>query len=84
MFGKKSGVAGSPLVRSKDGSGPSLFSSALQSKYMSPVRISNAPQKEPGMDKGMKKSQMLRVLELSGYDMLCFVGKKCEVYMSML
>ena len=51
MFSKKQGSQiGSPLLR--HGEGPSLFSSSLKSKYMSPVKIANVPQKETSKEKG--------------------------------
>ncbi|XP_053389111.1 uncharacterized protein LOC123532797 [Mercenaria mercenaria] len=51
-------TTGSPLLR--QGDGPSLFSSSLKSKYMSPVKIANIPQKETTKDRGKQSL-------LSGY-----------------
>jgi hypothetical protein len=55
MFSKKQGSQiGSPLLRQVDS--PSLFSSSLKSKYMSPVKIVNVPQKEISKEKSKYKS----------------------------
>ena len=52
MFAKKApGRMESPLLRHPEGSGPSLFSSALKSKYMSPVKLPGLPQVELQRDR---------------------------------
>ena len=63
MFSHKSGMeVGSPLLRNAEGSGPSLFSSALRSKYMSPVKLSNLPQVEKTKDRGKQLGHSLQVI----------------------
>ncbi|XP_053400747.1 nuclear pore complex protein Nup98-Nup96-like [Mercenaria mercenaria] len=58
MFAKKQGPpTGSPLLR--HGDGPSLFSSSLKSKYMSPVKIANIPQKETTKDRGLFSPRLI-------------------------
>lgn len=55
MFAKRQGPpAGSPLLRQTDSGGPSLFSAALKSKYMSPVKLAGLPQKETTKEKGKR------------------------------
>ena len=52
MFAKKApGRMESPLLRHTEGTGPSLFSSALKSKYMSPVKLPGLPQAELQRDR---------------------------------
>ncbi|WAQ99160.1 NUP98-like protein [Mya arenaria] len=42
-FGELGHCLGSPLLRGREGSGPSLFSSTLKAKYMTPVKLGNLP-----------------------------------------
>ena len=52
LFTKKSsGRMESPLLRHPEGTGPSLFSAELKSKYMSPVKLPGLPQGEMPRDK---------------------------------
>jgi hypothetical protein len=58
MFSKKQGSQiGSPLLRQVDS--PSLFSSSLKSKYMSPVKIANVPQKEISKEKSKYYQELI-------------------------
>ncbi|XP_052793615.1 nuclear pore complex protein Nup98-Nup96-like [Mya arenaria] len=59
MFGKKSAPpTGSPLLRGREGSGPSLFSSTLKAKYMTPVKLGNLP-KETVPEAGLYSPRLI-------------------------
>lgn len=60
LFTKKGpGRMESPLLRHPDGSGPSLFSSALKSKYMSPVKLPGLPQAELQRDRNLFSPRLI-------------------------